>query len=281
MTWRVLGRAANAVREHGIAAAGGIVLCGIIIYQRQKYEGDARAAWVTNHSPSVTWDSDWDRRDPESLTKPNKGDNDKKNNDLKKNIPTAIRHLILIRHGQYNMDTPTDAGRNLTGLGREQAHCTGERLKELGFPYDKLISSTMTRAVETAAIIHKYVPELEWNQTDLLREGAPIPPEPPIGHWREERHFYEDGPRIEAAFRKYFHRATPDQKTDSYEIIVCHANVIRYMVCRALQFPPEAWLRLGLPHASITWVSIRPSGRVVLRNLGDSGHMSSDKLTVI
>ena len=47
------------------------------------------------------------------------------------------------------------------------------------------------------------------------------------------------GFRIEAAFRKYFHRAESSQKEDSYEIIVCHANVIRYFVCRALQFPPE------------------------------------------
>ena len=44
--------------------------------------------------------------------------------------------------------------------------------------------------------------------------------------------FYQDGPRIEAAFRKYFHRADVDETKDSYEIIVCHANVIRYFVCR-------------------------------------------------
>ena len=43
---------------------------------------------------------------------------------------------------------------------------------------------------------------------------------------------FQDGPRIEAAFRKYVHRATSDQSEDSYEIIVCHANVIRYFVCR-------------------------------------------------
>lgn len=42
---------------------------------------------------------------------------------------------------------------------------------------------------------------------------------------------------------------------------------------RAMQFPPEAWLRLSLNHASITWLSILPSGRVILRSLGDSGHM--------
>lgn len=55
--------------------------------------------------------------------------------------------------------------------------------------------------------------------------------------------YHEDGARIEAAFRRYIHRADPKQKEDSYEIIVCHANVIRYFVCRfvaeAVQLEPE------------------------------------------
>jgi len=44
--------------------------------------------------------------------------------------------------------------------------------------------------------------------------------------------FFQDGARIEAAFRKYFYRADISQEKDSYEILVCHANVIRYFVCR-------------------------------------------------
>jgi hypothetical protein len=43
---------------------------------------------------------------------------------------------------------------------------------------------------------------------------------------------FQQSARIEAAFRKYFHRADPEQKTDSLEVFVCHANVIRYFVCR-------------------------------------------------
>ena len=46
--------------------------------------------------------------------------------------------------------------------------------------------------------------------------------------------YFQDGARIEAAFRKYFHRADPTQKADSVEVIVCHANVIRYFVCRSV-----------------------------------------------
>lgn len=85
--------------------------------------------------------------------------------------------------------------------------------------------------------------------------------------------------RIEAAFRKYFHRAEPEQDKDSYEIIVCHSNVIRYFVCRALQLPPEAWLRISLKHASVTAISIRPNGKVSVRGMGEAGHLPPDKLT--
>lgn len=91
--------------------------------------------------------------------------------------------------------------------------------------------------------------------------------------------YYEDGARIEAAFRNYIHRADARQEEDSYEIFICHANVIRYIVCRALQFPPEGWLRLSLNNGSITHLVIRPNGRVALRTLGDTGFMPPDKIT--
>lgn len=50
---------------------------------------------------------------------------------------------------------------------------------------------------------------------------------------------------------------------------------------RALQLPPEAWLRMSLRHGSITWVSITSGGRVALRALGDCGYMPADKLSVM
>lgn len=56
-------------------------------------------------------------------------------------------------------------------------------------------------------------------------------------------------------------------------------TLIFFILFRALQFPPEAWLRLSLNHASITWISITPSGRVILRTLGDSGHIPANLIT--
>lgn len=258
----------------GLGTCGGALALYYSFNEKQVY-----ASWTTNHAPSVQWDSNWDRRDPSSLVHPNKSEDNKYNEALEKVKSKAVRHLLLIRHGQYNLSGRTDEDRKLTELGRKQAHFTGLRLQELGLPYTKLISSTMTRANETAKIIHQSLPTLPMCECPLLEEGAPIPPEPPVGNWRPEPCFYQDGARIEAAFRKYFYRAEKNQEKDTYEILVCHANVIRYFVCRALQFPPEAWLRLSLNHASITWVSITPSGRVILRSYSDAGHMPPEAIT--
>ncbi|KAM7018356.1 serine/threonine-protein phosphatase PGAM5, mitochondrial isoform 2-T2 [Tautogolabrus adspersus] len=245
----------------------------------------AQPAWTpSSHTPAPTghsWDFNWDKRDPSALTNGKKKDNaaEDPSSEQDNGKPKATRNILLIRHSQYNLSGSNDKERILTPLGREQAELTGQRLAALGLKYDVLIHSSMSRATETANIISKHLTGVELLSCDLLREGAPIEPVPPVTHWKPDAVYHEDGARIEAAFRRYIHRADPKQKEDSYEIIVCHANVIRYFVCRALQFPPEGWLRMGLNNGSITWLTIRPSGRVALRTLGDSGFMPPDKLT--
>ena len=63
---------------------------------------------------------------------------------------------------------------------------TGQRLKDLGFKYSILVNSTMKRAVETADIISAYLPDVPREDCCMLREGAPIVPEPPSAKWRPE-----------------------------------------------------------------------------------------------
>ncbi|XP_073321720.1 serine/threonine-protein phosphatase PGAM5, mitochondrial isoform X1 [Pagrus major] len=248
----------------------------------------AQPAWTpASHTPAPTghsWDFNWDKRDPSALSNGKKKETatEDPSSEQDNGKPKATRNILLIRHSQYNLSGNSDKERILTPLGREQAELTGQRLAALGLKYDILIHSSMARATETANIISKHLPGpgVDLLSCDLLREGAPIEPVPPVTHWKPDAvQYHEDGARIEAAFRRYIHRADPKQKEDSFEIIVCHANVIRYFVCRALQFPPEGWLRMGLNNGSITWLTIRPSGRVALRTLGDSGFMPPDKLT--
>ena len=191
--------------------------------------------------PSAPWDSDWDHRNgsPASLKgSASAGDavTQCSNTATSPESPTATRNLFLIRHGQYHTEETLEANRKLTVLGREQLELTGCRLRELGIRFDRLVASTMTRAQESASIVHCQFPELCVENEPLLEEGVPIKPQPPIESWTPtDEQFREDGKRIEAAFRKYFHRASPDVKEDTNEIVVCHGNVIRYCVCRALQ----------------------------------------------
>ncbi|XP_025201840.1 serine/threonine-protein phosphatase PGAM5, mitochondrial-like [Melanaphis sacchari] len=224
-------------------------------------------------------------RQPKSLVKPIDSNKPELQDIYDKKIESqkscATRHIFLIRHGQYNVSGETDGERKLTELGRQQALFTGERLRILNYPWTTITQSTMTRAMETCSIIQKQLsPDIPLTSSDLLIEGAPVQPDPPSKRWKPELYqFYRDGARIEAAFRKFIHRAPPEQNEDSYELIICHANVIRYFVMRSLQLTPEAWLRLSLDHASITWLSIFPNGRVALRCYSNSGYMPPDAIS--
>ena len=83
----------------------------------------------------------------------------------------------------------------------------------------KLVKSTTTRATETANIILSLLPDIEHGYCNLLREGAPCVPDPPIGNvldteniqfkliiictesWSPEpADFYQEEARIEAEF---------------------------------------------------------------------------------
>lgn len=69
---------------------------------------------------------------------------------LEKVRPTASRHLIFIRHGQYNLEGPSDTERHLTELGKwtNSFYCTvtGERINFLSDrKYFKVLMSSDVR----------------------------------------------------------------------------------------------------------------------------------------
>lgn len=140
--------------------------------------------------PKTSWDFDWDKRDPASLVPPTKGSLQSEEEIKKQSIdrprPTATRHLLLIRHGQYNLKGIKDEERSLTTLGWEQAEFAAQRLKALALPYTKITQSSMTRAKNTASVISKHLPNVPVETCDFLREGAPIRPEPESPNWRPE-----------------------------------------------------------------------------------------------
>lgn len=61
--------------------------------------------------------------------------------------------------------------------------------------------------------------------------------------------------------------------SEDYIILVCHQNVIRYFACRALQLPPEAWMRFWGNNCGVTEIIVSDDGRVSLDKFSDVGHL--------
>jgi serine/threonine-protein phosphatase PGAM5 len=288
-----------------------------------------RQLW-TPKVPYPQWDKDWDGKHPPqtNIATTNTGEKDHSHHERLIRKHGITRHIILIRHGQYDERHPDDHKRVLTPLGRKQAELTGRRLAEMirgineqfGPCHVKILRvSDMARAKETAEIIAGELPDwVERAEPDpLLNEGRPCHTIPGGRVSQKVIEKTDQGhERIEEAFRKYFYRADVplcrdeenregvDQEkgaTESegekqtlehsptkdlefhpqheFEIIVCHANVIRYFLCRALQLPPEAWLRMCTFNCSLNYVTIRPTGSVSVRMLGDIGHLGYEHAT--
>jgi serine/threonine-protein phosphatase PGAM5 len=128
----------------------------------------------------------------------------------------------------------------------------------------------MTRARETAMVIAEDFPELEHQQSRLIRECTPPT-------WREDiMAEMEPGEgeacreKLDEAFGIYF-RVSPEG--DRHDIIVCHGNVIRYFVTKVLRVDPMAWLGMSIGNCSLTVVRIKPDGSMKLLAYGDVGHL--------
>ncbi|XP_027422944.1 serine/threonine-protein phosphatase PGAM5, mitochondrial isoform X1 [Bos indicus x Bos taurus] len=181
----------------GLAGGSAAVLFSAVAVGKPRAGGDAEPrvveppAWAGTSRPGPgVWDPNWDRREPLSLVNLRKRNLETGEEELTSRLDhckaKATRHIFLIRHSQYHVDASLEKDRTLTPLGREQAELTGLRLASLGLKFNKIVHSSMTRAVETTDIISKHLPGVCKVSTDLLREGAPIEPDPPVSHWKPE-----------------------------------------------------------------------------------------------
>ena len=183
----------------------------------------------------------------------------------------GVRTLVLVRHGVYDENDPRDpdVGRALTPEGEEQARRAGERLAALGVRIDALHASTMTRARQTAAIIGGIL-GLDPRLSRDLRECTP----PTL---REDVMARQTagGPdscrqALDRAWDRYLR---PSPAGDTTEVLVCHGNVIRYLVSRVLGLDTRLWLNMSIANCSISMVQVRADGRMRLVSFDDVGHL--------
>ncbi len=197
-------------------------------------------------------------------------------------LPTAdqpIRNLYLIRHGEYVHDQDCDeyTGCALDSLGREQAALVAARLKSMPVTFTSLQCSPMTRARQTADIIARSFPDLVSVQHDDIHECTPPTRRQDVMAGLKPGEAAACETQLKEAAARLLVPADGDH--DLHEIVVCHGNVIRWLVCNVLQVDPEAWLGMSIANCSVTIVQVRADGSCRLISFADSGHIPWGRTT--
>ncbi|HMI90032.1 MAG TPA: histidine phosphatase family protein [Polyangiales bacterium] len=178
----------------------------------------------------------------------------------------AVRTLLLIRHGQYHLEQEHDRYGQLTPLGQRQTKRLARRLAQ--YPIDVLHSSTAPRALETVELIGRHLPEVPRRRTPLLLEGLPGVLK---GMTKEQRGRVPlHRARMDRAFARYFR---PTRGRDRFEVLICHGNIIRYLLRKALGDSIDKWSRSETTHCGMSIVLIEADGSTRISAVNDVGHL--------
>jgi serine/threonine-protein phosphatase PGAM5 len=190
----------------------------------------------------------------------------------------AARTIVLVRHGNYVDDPGADPrlGPHLSPLGVAQAHLVGARLAGLPVRFDALYASPLQRARDTAAVIAGDFPGRHFEVVDDLAECTPPTRRTEITAHDKSEDLAACQAQLDRAFARFFRPAVGHEETD---LLVCHGNVIRYLVTRALGVDTKAWLEMSPGHASITRIRVEADGRFKVISVGDVGHLPSNLRT--
>lgn len=186
--------------------------------------------------------------------------------------PRGVHFIYLIRHGAYDRDTVnTDdrIGSALNPLGHEQAKRVGTRLAGLPVTFRSLVSSDFTRARETAdemgPIMH-----MAPVRDSLIHECTPPAENPAYTQNDSADEIALCESNLAAAWARY---VLPTPEADTHDVLVCHGNVIRWMVTKALGCDARQWSRIDIANASVTILAVRPDGSTRLVVFSDVGHL--------
>jgi serine/threonine-protein phosphatase PGAM5 len=199
----------------------------------------------------------------------------------------AIRILYLIRHGQYQVITPMDGARTegrdtgLTPLGKEQSQMLAERLSPL--PVTAIHYSPLPRASQTAAIVSRMFPGVWLHRAEALQEVHPCYPPPPRDKRFRKKYSEETimagKAQADRVFARYFRTA---RVSDKHELLICHGNLIRYLITRVLGAPPEPLTySMELCNCGVSEVLIRSNGQMQLISYNDVGFLPYELVTCL
>ena len=148
-----------------------------------------------------------------------------------------------------------------------------QRLKALPVTFTSLTSSDFTRARETGDDIGEIL-VMSVARDTLLRECTPNANRPDYmrNHSPEETALCESN--LTTAWRKVM---TPTPAADRHDILVCHGNMIRWLVSKALGMDTVRWPGMEIGNGSLTIIAVRPDSTTRLVMFSDVGHLPVDR----
>ena len=177
-----------------------------------------------------------------------------------------------MRHGHYAPDPSADAklGPALTDLGIAQAHLVGARLAGLPQKFDAVYSSPLTRAQQTAKVIVGDLDNAAIETVADLAECTPPTRHKEITAAMKPEDLSDCAEQLDRLFAARF---KPANGAPVQELLVCHGNVIRYLITKSLAVDTEAWLEMSVGHVSMTTIRVEADGSTKVIAIGDVGHV--------
>jgi serine/threonine-protein phosphatase PGAM5 len=188
----------------------------------------------------------------------------------------AARTIVLVRHGHYADDgANSPLGPGLSPIGIAQAKLVAARLAGMPGNFDAVYASPLTRAQETARVIASEI-GMKVETVAALEECTPATRRKEIMEREKPEDLKACAAQLDALFAQHF---VPASGSERRELLVCHGNVTRYLVTRALGVDTTAWLEMSIAHASLTEIRVEPDGTFKVISVGDSGHIPPNLLT--
>ncbi len=191
--------------------------------------------------------------------------------------PAHVRYVYLVRHGDYDRDDKADdrIANGLNPLGHEQARLLGARLAGLPIKIHTLVSSNYTRARDTAAELSSIL-GLPTIEDSLLHECTPMSDRADFMRNHTPSEIDACEANLQAAWTRY---VQPSPDADTHDVLVCHGNVIRWFVSRALGVDTKRWGAMDIGNGSLTVLAVRADGSTRLVLFSDVGHLPVAKQT--
>jgi len=172
--------------------------------------------------------------------------------------------IFLIRHGETDFDI--NESLVLTEKGLDQAKKLAKRL--LGLEINILYHSDLKRAIQTTEEIKKIRPSLKTVETKDLQEIYRKIIGGPSKENSGPNRFNEDSQRAEKAWKKLI------EIEHKNIAVVCHGNLIRFFIAKALNADPRNFYNLEISHTSISALFLDKDSNLKILNVNDTSHLS-------